>query len=316
MGAGFINFAAKIQINLHICKKKRTFVAKFIFMAEIQQGWTTEIRPKDSLLSVDFKEIWRYRDLMMLFVKRNIITQYKQTVLGPLWFLIQPLMTTVMYMVVFGGIAKISTDGLPQPLFYLAGISFWQYFADCLNKTSNTFVNNAGIFGKVYFPRLVTPLSDVISNLLRFGIQFGLFLVVYLYYVIFTDVQIHTNLYALLLPVLVLMLAGLSLGFGILFSSMTTKYRDLQLLLGFFVSLWMYATPVIYPLSTITNDTLRLVMQLNPLTGIVEFFKYGMLGVGVHDWWMLGYSFGFMIVLLAIGVIVFNKVQKSFMDTV
>ena len=316
MGAGFINFAAKIQINLHICKKKRTFVAKFIFMAEIQQGWTTEIRPKDSLLSVDFKEIWRYRDLMMLFVKRNIITQYKQTVLGPLWFLIQPLMTTVMYMVVFGGIAKISTDGLPQPLFYLAGISFWQYFADCLNKTSNTFVNNAGIFGKVYFPRLVTPLSDVISNLLRFGIQFGLFLVVYLYYVIFTDVQIHTNLYALLLPVLVLMLAGLSLGFGILFSSMTTKYRDLQLLLGFFVSLWMYATPVIYPLSTITNDTLRLVMQLNPLTGIVEFFKYGMLGVGVHDWWMLGYSFGFMIVLLAIGIIVFNKVQKSFMDTV
>jgi lipopolysaccharide transport system permease protein len=285
-------------------------------MAEMEQGWTTEIRPKDSLLSVDFKEIWRYRDLMMLFVKRNIITQYKQTVLGPLWFLIQPMMTTVMYMVVFGGIAKISTDGLPQPLFYLAGISFWQYFADCLNKTSNTFVSNAGIFGKVYFPRLVTPLSDVISNLLRFGIQFGLFLVVYLYYVIFTDVQIHTNWYVLMLPILVLMLAGLALGFGILFSSMTTKYRDLQLLLSFFVSLWMYATPVIYPLSTITNPTLRMVMQLNPLTGIVEFFKYGMLGVGVHDWWMLGYSFAFMVVLMAIGIIVFNKVQKSFMDTV
>ena len=285
-------------------------------MAEIEQGWTTEIRPKDSLLSVDFKEIWRYRDLMMLFVKRNIITQYKQTVLGPLWFLIQPLMTTIMYMVVFGGIAKISTDGLPQPLFYLAGISFWQYFADCLNKTSNTFVSNAGIFGKVYFPRLVTPLSDVISNLVRFGIQFGLFLLVYAYYILFTDVQIHTNWYVLMLPILVMMLAGLALGFGILFSSMTTKYRDLQLLLSFFVSLWMYATPVIYPLSTITNPTLRLVMQLNPLTGIVEFFKYGMLGVGVHDWWMLGYSFGFMVVLLAIGIIVFNKVQKSFMDTV
>lgn len=285
-------------------------------MANIEQEWTTEIRPKDSLLSVDFKEIWRYRDLMMLFVKRNIITQYKQTVLGPLWFLIQPLMTTVMYMVVFGGIAKISTDGLPQPLFYLAGISFWQYFADCLNKTSNTFVSNAGIFGKVYFPRLVTPLSDVISNLVRFGIQFGLFIVVYLYYVIFTDVTIHPNLYALLLPVLVVMLAGLALGFGILFSSMTTKYRDLQLLLGFFVSLWMYATPVIYPLSTISNETLRLVMQLNPLTGIVEFFKYGMLGVGHHEWWMLGYSFTFMVVLLAIGIVVFNKVQKSFMDTV
>ena len=285
-------------------------------MAEIEQGWTTEIRPKDKLLSVDFKEIWQYRDLMMLFVKRNIITQYKQTILGPLWYVIQPLMTTVMYMVVFGGIAKISTDGLPQPLFYLAGISFWQYFADCLTKTSNTFVNNAGIFGKVYFPRLVTPLSDVISNLVRFGIQFALFLIVYLYYFIFTDANIQPNLYALLLPVLVVMLAGLALGFGILFSSMTTKYRDLQLLLSFFVSLWMYATPVIYPLSTITNEKLRLVMQLNPLTGIVEFFKYGMLGVGNHEWWMLGYSFGFMVVLLAIGIIVFNKVQKSFMDTV
>lgn len=282
----------------------------------MEQGWTTEIRPKDKLLSVDFKEIWQYRDLMMLFVKRNIITQYKQTILGPLWFVIQPMMTTVMYMVVFGGIAKISTDGLPQPLFYLAGISFWQYFADCLTKTSNTFVNNAGIFGKVYFPRLVTPLSDVISNLVRFGIQFGLFLIVYLYYVIFTDAVIQPNLYALMFPVLVAMLAGLALGFGILFSSMTTKYRDLQLLLSFFVSLWMYATPVIYPLSTITNEKLRLVMQLNPLTGIVEFFKYGMLGVGNHDWWMLGYSFGFMVVLLAVGIVVFNKVQKSFMDTV
>lgn len=283
---------------------------------DTSQQWTTVIKPKDKLLSVDFKEIWQYRDLMMLFVKRNIITQYKQTILGPLWYLIQPLMTTIMYMVVFGGIAKISTDGLPQPLFYLAGISFWQYFSDCLTKTSNTFVNNAGIFGKVYFPRLITPLSDVISNLVRFGIQFGLFLCVYAYYMIFTDAPIHTNWYALLIPILVMMLAGLSLGFGILFSSMTTKYRDLQLLLSFFVSLWMYATPVIYPLSTITNPKLLLVMQLNPLTGIVEFFKYGMLGVGCHEWWMLWYSFGFMVVLLIIGVVVFNKVQRSFMDTV
>ncbi len=283
---------------------------------DTSQQWTTVIKPKDKLLSVDFKEIWQYRDLMMLFVKRNIITQYKQTILGPLWYLIQPLMTTIMYMVVFGGIAKISTDGLPQPLFYLAGISFWQYFSDCLTKTSNTFVNNAGIFGKVYFPRLITPLSDVISNLVRFGIQFGLFLCVYACYMIFTDAPIHTNWYALLIPILVMMLAGLSLGFGILFSSMTTKYRDLQLLLSFFVSLWMYATPVIYPLSTITNPKLLLVMQLNPLTGIVEFFKYGMLGVGCHEWWMLGYSFGFMVVLLIIGVVVFNKVQRSFMDTV
>lgn len=285
-------------------------------MTEIEENWTTVIRPKDKLLSVDFKEIWRYRDLMMLFVKRNIITQYKQTILGPVWYLIQPLMTTIMYMVVFGGIAKISTDGLPQPLFYLAGICFWQYFSDCLTKTSNTFVNNAGIFGKVYFPRLITPLSDVISNLVRFSIQFGLFLCVYAYYAIFTDVHIHPNWYALMVPVLVAMLAGLALGFGILFSSMTTKYRDLQLLLSFFVSLWMYATPVIYPLSTITNHKLLFIMQLNPLTGIIEFFKYGMLGMGCHEWWMLGYSFIFMLILLGIGIIVFNKVQRSFMDTV
>lgn len=309
-----------------MCVKITTFAVDFVFnilefrhmeeMKQVEQEWTTVIKPKNKLLSIDFKEIWRYRDLMLLFVKRNIITQYKQTVLGPLWYLIQPVMTTVMYMVVFGGIAKISTDGLPQPLFYLAGISFWQYFADCLNKTSNTFVSNAGIFGKVYFPRLVTPLSDVISNLVRFGIQFGLFLCVYLYYVLFTDVYICPNWYALLFPVLVAMLAGLALGFGILFSSMTTKYRDLQLLLGFFVSLWMYATPVIYPLSTITNDKILFVMKLNPLTGIVEFFKYGFLGVGQHDWWMLGYSFVFMTILLSIGIVVFNKVQRSFMDTV
>ena len=285
-------------------------------MASKDQQWTTVIRPKEKLFSVDFKEIWQYRDLLTLFVKRNIITQYKQTVLGPLWYVIQPLMTTIMYMVVFGGIAKISTDGLPQPLFYLAGICFWQYFSDCLTTTSNTFVANAGIFGKVYFPRLITPLSDAVSNLVRFGIQFALFLAVYLYYQLFTEVQIHTNWYALLIPVLVMMLAGLALGFGILFSSMTTKYRDLQLLLSFFVSLWMYATPVIYPLSTITNPKLMLVMQLNPLTGIIEFFKYGMLGVGCHEWWMLGYSFAFMVVLLSFGIVVFNKVQRSFMDTV
>lgn len=284
--------------------------------ALIEEKWTTEIKPKNKLLSVDFKEIWRYRDLCLLFVKRNIITQYKQTILGPLWYFIQPIMTTIMYMVVFGGIAKISTDGLPQPLFYLAGISFWQYFADCLGKCSNTFVSNAGIFGKVYFPRLISPLSDVISNLVRFSIQFGLFLIIYCYYQFFTDAPIHTNWYVLLLPLLIVMLAGLALGFGVLFSSMTTKYRDLQLLLSFFVSLWMYATPVIYPLSTITNDKIRLVMMLNPLTGIVEFFKYGMLGVGCHEWWMLGYSFGFMCLLLSVGIVVFNKVQKTFMDTI
>lgn len=282
----------------------------------IDEEWSTVIKPRESLLDVDFKEIWKYRDLWSLFVKRDIITQYKQTVLGPLWYFVQPIMTTIMYMVVFGGIAGISTDGLPQALFYLSGICMWQYFSECMTKTSNTFVSNAGVFGKVYFPRLIVPLSTVTSNLIRFGIQFMLFLVVYIYYVVFTDVNVGPNLYALLFPVLVLMLAGLGLGFGILFSSMTTKYRDLTLLLGFFVHLWMYATPVIYPLSMITNEKLKFVMSLNPLTGILEAFKYGMLGTGSFSWMALGYSFLFMVALLALGIVVFNRVQRSFMDTV
>ncbi|MBQ9508587.1 MAG: ABC transporter permease [Bacteroidales bacterium] len=282
----------------------------------IDEEWSTVIKPRESLLDVDFKEIWKYRDLWSLFVKRDIITQYKQTVLGPLWYFVQPIMTTIMYMVVFGGIAGISTDGLPQALFYLSGICMWQYFSECMTKTSNTFVSNAGVFGKVYFPRLIVPLSTVTSNLIRFGIQFMLFLVVYIYYVVFTDVNVGPNLYALLFPVLVLMLAGLGLGFGILFSSMTTKYRDLTFLLGFFVQLWMYATPVIYPLSIITNEKLKLVMSLNPLTGILEAFKYGMLGTGSFNWMALGYSFLFMVALLALGIVVFNRVQRSFMDTV
>ena len=281
------------------------------------QDWTTIIKPKEKLLQVDLKELWRYRDLTSLFVRRNITTQYKQTILGPLWYIIQPAMTVIMYMVVFGGIAKIPTDGLPQPLFYLSGICLWQYFNDCLTKTSSTFTANAGIFGKVYFPRMVVPISTVISNLLRFGIQFGLFLVVYAIYQLFIiPGQIHTNWYALLLPVLVVMLAGLALGFGILFSSLITKYRDMTLLLDFFIRLWMYATPVIYPLSTITNEKLRFVMSLNPLTGIVEAFKYGFLGEGQFSWGLLGYSFAFMVVLLTIGIVIFNRVQRTFMDTV
>ena len=279
--------------------------------------WTTVIKPKERLFQVDFKELWRYRDLTGLFVRRNITTQYKQTILGPLWYIIQPVVTVLMYMVVFGGIAKISTDGLPQPLFYLSGVCLWQYFSDCLGKTSSTFVTNAGIFGKVYFPRLVVPISTVLSNLLRFAIQLALFLAVYAVYQIWIiPGQIQTNWYALLLPLLVLMLAGLALGFGILFSSLTTKYRDLQLMLDYFVRLWMYATPVVWPLSTITNAKLHLAMSLNPLTPIIEAFKYGFLGAGEFSWGGLAYSFGFMMVLLAVGVVLFNRVQRTFMDTV
>ena len=281
----------------------------------MDEKYSTLIEPKTSLLSVDFKEIWRYRDLFSMFVKRDIITQYKQTILGPAWFFIQPLLTMVMYMVVFGGIAGISTDGLPQALFYLAGILCWQYFADCLNKTSSTFTTNQNIFGKVYFPRLIVPLATVSSNLVRLFIQLFLFLVVYVYYLV-VGVDVAPNWYVLLFPILVLMLAGLALGFGIIISSMTTKYRDLTILFTFVVQLWMYATPIIYPLSTITNTTVRTVMLLNPITSIVETFKYGALGIGSFSWGALGYSFGFMVVLLAVGIVVFNKVQRSFMDTV
>lgn len=277
--------------------------------------YTTIIKPKGKLFEIDFKEIWRYRDLLVMFIKRDIVTQYKQTILGPTWYFIQPALTTIMYMVVFGGIAGISTDGLPQPLFYLAGIVLWQYFSECLNKTSATFTQNQHIFGKVYFPRLISPLSNVLSNLVRMSIQFLLFLIVYVYYVA-VGVDVMPNAYALLLPLLIVMLAGLSLGFGIIISSMTTKYRDLTILFTFIVQLWMYATPVIYPLSTISNDKIRMLMGINPLTSIFEAFKYGMLGVGQFSWDGIGYSFGFMVVLLLVGVVVFNKVQRSFMDTV
>lgn len=279
-------------------------------------GWSIEIKPQMSLFAVDFKEIWRYRDLCAMLVKRDIITMYKQTILGPLWFFIQPILTTCMYMVVFGGIAGIPTDGVPQPLFYLSGICLWQYFADCLNKTSNTFRTNAGVFGKVYFPRLVVPIAYVTSNLVKLVIQFMLFVLVYIYFAVFSNAQVHPNACAFLLPVLIAMIAGLALGFGIIFSSMTTKYRDLSFLLSFFVQLWMYATPVIYPMSTISNPKIRLAMQLNPLTGILEAFKYGVLGAGTFSWSMLGYSAACMAVLLAVGIVVFNKIQRSFIDTV
>ncbi|MCQ2319859.1 MAG: ABC transporter permease [Bacteroidales bacterium] len=286
-----------------------------------EENWTTIIKPRNKLFEVNLKEIWDYRDLLTLFVKRNIVTQYKQTVLGPLWWIIQPALTVIMYMVVFGGIAGIPTDGIPQPLFYLGGVCMWQYFADCLNKTSNTFVANAGIFGKVYFPRLIMPLANVISNLVRFGIQLGLFVVVYIFYA-FKGMAPSPNWYLLLLPLLVLMMAGLALGFGIIISSMTTKYRDLSILFSFVVSLWMYATPIVYPLSQVAGKTWRgidvaTVMCLNPVTPVIETFKYGALSAGQFvGWGWLAYSFGFMVLLLALGILIFNRVQKSFMDTV
>ena len=285
------------------------------------ENWTTIIKPRNKLFEVNLKEIWDYRDLMALFVKRTITVQYKQTILGPLWWIIQPAMTVIMYMVVFGGIAGIPTDGIPQPLFYLGGIAMWQYFSDCLAKSSNTFVANAGIFGKVYFPRLIMPLSGVISNLVRFGIQLGLFILVYIYYVIIGQAP-TPNWYLLLFPLLLVMMAGLALGFGIIISSMTTKYRDLQILFSFFVSLWMYATPIVYPLSQVAGKekfglNIANIMCLNPVTPVIETFKHGALGAGKFiGWGWLAYSFVFMLVVLFFGILIFNKVQKSFMDTV
>lgn len=286
-----------------------------------EEKWTTVIKPRNKLFEVNLKEIWDYRDLLMLFVKRTITVQYKQTILGPLWWVIQPALTVITYMVIFGGIAGIPTDGIPQPLFYLGGVAFWGYFSSCLGNASNTFISNSGIFGKVYFPRLIMPLASTISNLVRFGIQIGLFVIVYIYYAIIGQAP-SPNLYLLLFPLLVVMLAFLGLGFGIIISSMTTKYRDLQVLFSFVVQLWMYATPIVYPLSQVEGKEkfgikLATVMCLNPVTPVIETFKHGALGAGQFvGWGWLAYSFAFMLIVMALGILIFNRVQKSFMDTV
>lgn len=276
--------------------------------------WTMVITPKTGLFDIDFKDLIRSWDLCRMLVKRNIVTQYKQTILGPLWFFINPALTTIMYMIVFGGIAGISTDGLPQPLFYLAGICLWNYFAECINQTSSTFITNQHLFGKVYFPRLIMPISTIIAALFTLGIQMLLFIIVYLYFV-FSGISVAPNIYILLTPVLVLMLAGLALGFGIIVSSLTTKYRDLSILFTFIVQLWMYITPVIYPLSIMPEEK-QWIAAINPLTPIFETFKYAALGTGTFNWLQLGYSFFFMCVVLAVGILIFNKIQRSFMDTV
>lgn len=276
---------------------------------------TNIITPNENLLHVDLSELWTFRDLIYMFIKRDIVTFYKQTILGPLWFLIQPILTTIMFMFVFGNLAGLSTDGIPQVLFYFSGIILWNYFSDCLTRNSKTFIDNQNIFGKVYFPRLVIPISITISNLLRFFIQFSLFIIIYLYFYFQPEANINPNWYLLLFPLLILLSAGLSLGFGIIFSSLTTKYRDLTFLLQFGVQLWMYITPVIYPLNSIAPDK-QWIIALNPMTSVVETFKYAAIGQGVFSWFYLAYSFVFMVILLFLGIIIFNKVEKSFMDTV
>ncbi len=278
------------------------------------EDWTLVIKPEKGLLDVDIKGIWRYRDLWYMYVKRDIVTVYKQTILGPLWFFIQPIFTTAMYMFVFGGLAGISTDGVPQPLFYLSGIMLWNYFSECFNGASNTFTANAGIFGKVYFPRLVVPLASLTSNLIKMLIQLLLFIVVYVYYVAIGG-PVSINAAALLFPMLVFMLAFHALSWGLIVSSLTSKYRDLRYLVGFGLQLFMYATPIIYPLSA-AGDKFRWALELNPLTPIFEAFKFGVLGSGSLSWGGLLYSFVFMVVMLFFSVIIFNRVERNFMDTV
>ncbi len=279
-----------------------------------QENWSMVLKPKKSLFEINLAELWQYRDLITMFVKRDFVAKFKQTILGPLWFIIQPLLTTLMFVVVFGNIAGIPTDGIPQVLFYMTGIVGWNYFSTCLNDTSQTFIKNASIFGKVYFPRLAMPISIVISNLVSFVIQF-VFLLLFLVYFILKGTDVMPGIEVLLIPFLVLLIAGLGLGFGIIISSLTTKYRDLVHLITFGVTLWMYATPIIYPMSGIPEKYRGWVMA-NPMTPIVETFKTALLGVGEVNYLSLLYSFAFTVVLLAVGILIFNKVERTFMDTV
>lgn len=278
--------------------------------------WHLEIKPRAKWLDLHLDDLWRYRDLVTLFVRRDFVAQFKQTILGPAWFVIQPLITTIMFTVIFGNIAKLSTDGLPKILFYLSGNIVWMYFSTCLTATSNTFAGNAHLFGKVYFPRLAVPVSIIISQLLKFALQFAFFLCFWVGYYYFTDAPIRMTWAVCLFPLLILLMAGMALGLGIIFSSMTTKYRDLRFLLDFGVRLAMYTTPVIFPLSAIGGGNARYVILANPMTPIIEAFRYGFLGQGSVNWGLLGYSAGFTIVILFIGIMIFTKIEKTFMDTV
>jgi lipopolysaccharide transport system permease protein len=284
---------------------------------EANSEWDLVIEPQNSLFEFHLKDVWRFRDLLWLLVKRDFVSFYKQTILGPLWFFIQPLFTTIIFTFIFGNLAGMSTDGLPQPLFYMAGITAWNYFADCLTKTSTVFRDNANIFGKVYFPRLIMPLSIVVSNLVRFGVQMLLFFVLMVYYLVSNEIgaEFHMNAYVLLFPVLVLLMALLGLGLGLIITALTTKYRDLAFLISFGVQLMMYATTVIYPLSAAPGKY-KWLIELNPMTGIIEAFRYGFLGEGVLTMSTLGYSVIVTVISLLIGVVIFNKTEKTFVDTV
>ena len=278
------------------------------------EDWNLVIKGHTSLFDLKFNDLWRYRDLLWMFVKRDFVSFYKQTVLGPLWFFIQPLFTTLVFTFVFGNLAKISTDGLPQQLFYLSGITAWNYFSDCLTKTSTVFRDNASIFGKVYFPRLIMPLSIVVSNLVRFLVQL-LLLVLMMFYFGMQGASFEVTYYIIFFPFLVVLMALLGLGLGLIITAMTTKYRDLTFLVTFGVQLLMYGTTVIYPLSAAPSKY-KSIIELNPMTGIIEAFRFAFLGKGEFTLWSIGYSALVTLVLLFLGVIIFNKTEKNFVDTI
>jgi lipopolysaccharide transport system permease protein len=281
---------------------------------EIPVVWDKVIEPKKSLFDLRLKDLWHYRDLLLLFVKRDFVSFYKQTVLGPLWFFIQPIFTTIVFSAVFGNLAGISTDGLPTYLFYLSGITCWNYFSDCLTKTSTVFRDNANIFGKVYFPRLIMPLSIVSSCLIRFGVQFLLFLVVMAYYAV-VGAAFQVTYAILFFPLLILLMAMLGLGLGLIITALTTRYRDLSFLVAFGVQLLMYATPIVYPLS-FASERYKTILQLNPMTTIVEVFRFAFLGKGSFSPWGLVYCVSVTICILVLGVLIFNKTEKNFVDTI
>lgn len=277
------------------------------------QNWDSVIQSQSSLFDLRLKELWHYRDLLVLFVRRDFVTVYKQTLLGPLWFFIQPILTTITFTIIFGKIAQLSTDGAPKIIFYMAGITLWNYFSSCLTSVSGVFNANANIFGKVYFPRLIMPLTIVISNLMKFAVQFLLFLCFVVYYVL--QGQTQPNLFVLLTPYIIVLMAIISMGIGLILSAMTTKYKDLTQLIGFGVQLFMYATPVIYPSSSVPAGY-AWIMNLNPLVGLFDYMRYAYLGVGSFHIGVLVYPSLFALAILAIGVLVFNRVQRTFMDTV
>jgi lipopolysaccharide transport system permease protein len=279
----------------------------------VTEDWDLVIKGHTSLFDVRLKEVWHFRDLLYLFVKRDFVTVYKQTILGPLWFFVQPLLTTITFTIIFGNVAQLSTDGAPKLLFYMAGITLWSYFSSCLTAVAGVFSVNASIFGKVYFPRLIMPLTIVISNLMKFGVQFLLFLGFVIYYVI--QGQINPNLYILVLPFIILLMAIMAMGFGLILTAMTAKYKDLNQLITFGVQLFMYITPVIYPSSSISINY-KWLINLNPLVPLFDYMRFAFIGVGQFSIGSLLYPCLFSLVILALGVLVFNKAQKTFIDTV